>query len=88
MMGPSISNYVTVDIVDVDWGSILYLHTDTDTCMHMYIDCLLYSKTCLMWPLKKEDHWFSRPIIAYCRSKVLQVKSIAEGSKGSILQSF
>ena len=34
---------------------------------------LKYSKTCLKRPLKKEDqNWFSRPIIAYCRSKVLQ----------------
>ena len=34
-------------------GSIVYLHTDADTCMH--IDCWLYSKTCLKRPLKKED---------------------------------
>ena len=48
--------------------SLLYLHTDTDTCMHMYIDCWLYSKTCLKQPLKKKR----RPIIAYSKSKVLQ----------------
>ena len=28
-----------------------------------------YSKTCLKWPLEKEDQ---KPIIAQCRSKVLQ----------------
>ena len=33
----------------------------------------LYSKTCLKRPLKKKTkNWFSRPIIAKCRSKVLQ----------------
>ena len=33
----------------------------------------IYSKTCLKQPLKKKtENWFSRPIIAYCRSKVLQ----------------
>ena len=32
-----------------------------------------YSKTCLNWPLKKKiKNWFSRLIIALCRSKVLQ----------------
>ena len=32
-----------------------------------------YSKTCLMRPLKKKTkNWFSRLIIAYCRSNVLQ----------------
>ena len=32
-----------------------------------------YSKTCLNCPLKKKiNNWFSRPIIALCRSKVLQ----------------
>ena len=31
-----------------------------------------YSKTGLKWPLKKKDQkWFSIPIIASCRSKVL-----------------
>ena len=32
-----------------------------------------YSKTCLKWPLKKKTKTcFVRPLIAYCRSKVLQ----------------
>ena len=32
-----------------------------------------YCKTCLKRPLKKKiKNWFSRPIIAKCRSKVLQ----------------
>ena len=35
------------------FGSILYLHTDTYTCIH--IDWCLYNKTCLKWALKKED---------------------------------
>ena len=44
--------------------------------------------------LKKTKNWFLRLIIAICRSKVLQnaplmqVESIAECSKGSILQYF
>ena len=34
---------------------------------------MLYNKTCLKRPLKKKaKHWFSRQIIAKCRSKVLQ----------------
>ena len=44
-------------------GCILYLHIDTDTCMHtryMYIDFWLYSKTCLKPPLKK-DGSFEHP---------------------------
>ena len=49
-------------------GSILYLHTDTDTCMHI---CILtpdlYSKTCLKWPLKKEDQLLHNAGQKYCR---------------------
>ena len=50
--------------------------------------CLFYSKTCLKRPLKKKTkNWFSRLNAGqkYCR---MQVKSIAECSKGSILQYF
>ena len=36
-------------------SAILYLHTDTDTCMNMYIDCWWYSKAFLKWPLKKKQ---------------------------------
>ena len=60
-------------------GSILCLHTDTNTCMHicMYIDCWLYSKSVLSGHSKKKTNY-----------RLMQVKSIAECSKGSILQSF
>ena len=37
--------------------------------------CIIFfqcSKTCLKQPLKKTKNWFSIPIIAKCRSKVLQ----------------
>ena len=35
----------------------------------------LYTKVCLKRPLKnKTKNWFSRPIIAYCRSKILKKK--------------
>ena len=40
-----------------------------------------YSKTCVKRPLSKGQNWVSRPIIALCRSKVLQ-----NAPKGSILQ--
>ena len=46
----------------------------------MFIDCWLYSKTCLKPPLKKEDHY-----------RLMQVKSITECSKGehsAILSTF
>ena len=75
--GPKHIKLNTVDI-------ILYLHTDTDTCMHMYIDCWWYSKTCLMRPLKKED----QKLVFKTDYRLMQVKSIAECSKGNILQSF
>ena len=41
-----------------------------------------------MATLKKTENWFSRPIIASCRSKVLQNAPRGECSKGSILQYF
>ena len=70
MMGPSISNH--------SWhlGSILYLHTDTDTCMHI---CLLAAD------------YTVKPVLS-CHSKkktnyrLMQVKSIAECSKGTFMK--
>ena len=53
------------------FGSKLYLHTDTDTCMHMYIDCWWYSKTFLKWPLKKEDQLSLNAGQKYCRMPAL-----------------
>ena len=44
---------------------------------YMYIDCWLYSKTCLKGHLKMKINY-----------RLMLVKSIAECSKGSILQSF
>ena len=41
-------------------GSILYLHTDTDTFMFI-------SKPCLKWPLKKEDQLSLNAGQKYCR---------------------
>ena len=44
---------------------------------------LLYSKTCLKWPLSKRPKLFFKT-----NYRLMQVKSIAECSKGSILQYF
>ena len=59
-------------------GSVLYLHTDTNPCMHI-------------WTLTADDtvkpflsgHWKKKT-----NYRLMQVKSIAECSKGSILQYF
>ena len=59
-------------------GCILYLHTDTDTCMHICILTADYTvKPVLSGHSKKKTNY-----------RLMQVKSIAECSKGSILQSF
>ena len=59
-------------------GSILYLHTDTDTCMHIW--------------LLTADHTVKPVLSGHSKKKtnyrLMQVKSIAKCSKGSILQSF
>ena len=44
-------------------GSILYLYTDTDSCMHL---CIL-SKTCRKRPLQKEDQLSLNAGQKYCR---------------------
>ena len=59
-------------------GSILSLHTDTDTCMHICILAADYSVRPVL-----SNH--SKKKTNYC---LMQVKSIAECSMGSILQSF
>ena len=56
--------------------SILYLHTDTD----MYIDCLLYSKTCLKRPLREEDQLSLNAGQKYCR--------MLQGEHSAILLTF
>ena len=59
-------------------GSIVYLHTDTDTCMHICILNADYKvKPVLSGHSKKKTNY-----------RLMQVKSIAECSKGSILQYF
>ena len=59
-------------------GSILYLHTDTDTCMHICILTADYTvKPFLSGQLKKKTNY-----------PLMMVESIAECSKGSLLQSF
>ena len=59
-------------------GCILYLHTDTDTCMHICILTADYTvKPVLSGHSKKETN--------YC---FMQIKSIAECSPWSILQYF
>ena len=46
------------------------IHKKNDNTVFNFLH---YSKTCLKLPLKKEDqNWFSRPIIALCRSKVFK----------------
>ena len=62
-------------------GCALYLHTDIDTCMHMYIDCWWYSKTFLKRPLKKEDQlWPLNAGQKYCR--------MLQGEHSAILLTF
>ena len=46
-------------------------------CIYVYIDCWLYSKTCLSGHSKEKTSY-----------RLMKVKSIAECSKGIILQSF
>ena len=58
--------------------SIRYLQTDTDTCMFICILTVDYTvKPVLSGYWKKETNY-----------RLMQVKSIAECSKGSVLQSF
>ena len=56
----------------------LYLHTDTDTCVHI---CILTAD----YTVKPALSGHSKKRTNYC---LMEVKSIAECSKGSILQSF
>ena len=59
-------------------GTILYLHADTDTCMYIWILTTDYTvKPVLSGHSKKKTNYH-----------LMQVKSIAECSNGSILQSF
>ena len=59
-------------------GSILHLHSDTDTCMHICILTADYTvKPILSGHSEKKTNY-----------RLMQVKSIAECSEGSILQSF
>ena len=60
------------------FGSMLYLHTDKDTCMNICILTAEYTvKTVLSGHSKKKTNYH-----------LMQVKSIAECSRGSILQYF
>ena len=59
-------------------GSILYLHTATDTCIDICILTADYTvKPVLSGHSKKKTNY-----------RLIQVKSVAECSKGSILESF
>ena len=55
-------------------GSILYLHTDTDTCMHI---CILTA-----------DYPVIPVLRGHLKKKTNQVKSIAEGEHSVILLTF
>ena len=62
-------------------GSILYLHTDTDTCMHICILTADYTvKPCLKRPLKKEDQSSLNAGQEYCR--------ILQGEQSAIHSTF
>ena len=72
--GPKHIKLTTVDIL----GCILYLHNDTDTCMHICILTADYTvKSVLSSHSTKRTNY-----------RLMQVKRIAECSKGSILQYF
>ena len=47
---------------------------------HMYIDCLLYSKTCLKQPLRQEDQLSLNASQKYCR--------MLQGEHSAILSTF
>ena len=47
---------------------------------YMYIDCWLYSKTCLKWPLKKKDQLSLNAGQKYCR--------MLQGEHSAILPTF
>ena len=48
-------------------------HKEPNQTNELYQHDYRYSKTCVKQPLKKKTkNWLSRPIIARCRSKVLQ----------------
>ena len=71
--GPKHIKLTTVDI----WV-VTYLHTDTHTCMHIFILTADYTvKPVFSVHSKKKTNY-----------RLMQVKSIAECSNGSILQSF
>ena len=55
----------------------------TGTCIWYLYESLLYSKTCLKQALKKDQK-----LIFKTDYRLMLVKSIAECSKGSILQCF
>ena len=61
-------------------GSILYLHTDTETCMHICILTADYTE-------KPDDYTVKAGLIGHSKKKInyhlMQVKSIAECSKGT-----
>ena len=69
MMAPSY--HIKLTKVDI------YLHTDTDTCMHICILTAAYTVKPVCRHSKKKTNY-----------RLMQVKSIAECSKGSILQYF
>ena len=72
--GPKHIKLTTVDIWVVYFTYTL-TQTQTLVCIYVY-DCWLYNKTCLKWPLKKEDQFSLNAGQKYCRML------------GSILQSF
>ena len=76
--GPLVSEMMGPSISNLHLGSILYLYTNTDTYMHICILTADYTvKPVLSGQSKKKINY-----------RLMQVKSIAECSKGSILQSF
>ena len=73
---PLSRSYQVAESICRIYNSILYLHTDTDTCMYICILTADYTvKTVLSGHSKKK--------IAYCRSKVLQ-----NAPKGAFCNTF
>ena len=70
-----------IKLATVDIWVVYFTYTLTQTLEWiMYIDCRLYSKTCLKWPLEKEDQLSLNAGQKYCR--------MLKGEPSAILSTF
>ena len=70
-----------IKLTTVNFGLYtLPTHRHRHLFAYMHIDCWLYSKTCLKWPLKKEDQLSLYAGQKYCR--------MPQGEHSAILSTF